>query len=253
MPNSKAKRRAAKDSWRKNAGTTYKKPPTPIELGRGHSRESISQMHEAANRGECWALVNLGGYYDDGLWADDGRLLVRKNRRTAIRYLEKAVALGDIDAMVGLASVFSADRSHRGLVRAAPLYRKAYRRGDHTAAFNLASTYLNLGRYREAVAWYRRALAAGDPDASMELARAELLGLGTRRNTRSAIARLRRIAGRPSNRWPVNGDRIEAILVLADALITGWPVRRNYDEGIRWLRRAAEIGSDVAKAMLESH
>ncbi len=210
-------------------------------------------MHEAADRGECWALVNLGGKYDEGLWADDGRILVRKNRRTAIRYLEKAVALGDVDAMVELANVLSAPRDNEALRRAGPLYRKAYRLGDHTAAFNLASTYQNLGRYREAVSWYRRALAAGDPDASMELARAELLGLGTRRNVRSAIARLRQIAGRPSNRWPVNGDRIEAILVLADALITGWPVRRNYNEGLMWLRRAADLGSDVAKAMLESH
>jgi len=38
---------------------------------------------------------------------------------------------------------------------------------------------------------------------------------------------------------------------LADALITGWPVRRNYNEGLMWLRRAAELGSDVAKAMLD--
>ncbi len=40
---------------------------------------------------------------------------------------------------------------------------------------------------------------------------------------------------------------------MADALINGWPVRRNYDEGIGWLRRAAKLGSAVAKAMLEDH
>jgi len=195
-------------------------------------------------------LCPIGSSYRDGVNGANGRVLVRKNQRTAVRYLEQAVKAGDIDAMVALGNVLSEDRDERGLARAAPYYRMAYRRGDHTAAFNLACTYQNVGRYREAVLWFRRALALGDPSASMELARAELYGLGTRRNVRSAFARLERIANGPSNQWPANTDRIEAILVMADALVTGWPVRRNFHQGVRWLRRAAELGSEVAKSKL---
>jgi len=251
MKTSNKQRRARNsDGWRKNTGTTYKEPPTPFERGEGYTPELIRRTHEAADRGEAWALFNLGSSYRDGVNGANGRVLVRKNRRTAVRYLEQAVKLGYIDAMVALGSLLSEDRDERGLARAAPYYRMAYRRGDHTAAFNLACTYRSLGRHREAVLWFRRALAAGDPSASMEIARAELYGVGTRRNVRSAFAKLKAIAKRQSTYWPPNTDRIEAILVMADALMDGWLVRRNFDDGLRWLRRAAELGSEVAKAKL---
>jgi TPR repeat protein len=45
----------------------------------------------------------------------------------------------------------------------------------------------------------------------------------------------------------------EAMLVIADSLIAGWPVPRNFSEGIRWLKRAAKLGSGPAKALLEYH
>jgi TPR repeat protein len=168
----------------------------------------------------------------------------------ALARLERAVAAGDRDSMLELANKRSSQRA--GVARAIVLYRAAFRLGEPTAAFNLACTYQNLGRYREAVAWYRRADAAGDISAGFELARAELYGLGTRRNVRGAFARLERLAARPTRYWPRNSDRIEAILVMADALITGWPVRRDYRKGRRWLARAAALGSDIAKAMLSS-
>jgi len=41
------------------------------------------------------------------------------------------------------------------------------------------------------------------------------------------------------------------MLILADVLISGWPVRRNYAEGVRWLHRAAKLGSNAAKGLLE--
>jgi TPR repeat protein len=249
--NSKKTSRSSLNGWREKTGATYKRPPTPAELGLGHTRASISKLLDAARRDQSWALVNLGGLYQDGIVDPRGRTILRRNDREAARCLERAAELGDMDGIVGLADLLSADRNGRGLARAVSLYRRAYGRGDHTAAFNLACTYQNLGRFRDAVTWFRRALEAGDPDASMELARAELNGLGTRRNVRSAFARLRAIANGPTNRWPPNGDRIEAILVMADALVTGWPVRRNYNEGLRWLRRARSLGSKVAAAMLE--
>jgi TPR repeat protein len=41
------------------------------------------------------------------------------------------------------------------------------------------------------------------------------------------------------------------MLVIAQALMDGWLVPRDYEEGHRWLRRAAEWDSLTAKAMLE--
>ena len=84
--------------------------------------------------------------------------------------------------------------SARALAKAEKLYRRAFRLGSDTAAENLAATYQNLGRYRDAVRWYRRAEAAGSPTASLEIARAELYGTGTRRDAHSAFVRLQRLA-----------------------------------------------------------
>jgi TPR repeat protein len=134
------------------------------------------------------------------------------------------------------------------LARAEKLYKQAFRLGNTTAAFNLAVTYQNLGRYRNAVGWFRRALAAGDPSAILELAKAELFGLGTRRNVAAAISKLRRVARGGAFTAPL--ERTEAMLIIADALRNGWLVRRDYPQALGWLRKAARLGSDAAKGLL---
>jgi TPR repeat protein len=128
------------------------------------------------------------------------------------------------------------------------LYRRAFGLGDTTAALNLAATYQNLGRYRDAVRWFRRALAAGDSSALLELARAELYGIGTRRDVPAAITKLRRVARDIASMSQL--EREDAMTTMADALRNGWLVRRDYDEALRWFRRAAHVGSNAAKGML---
>lgn len=79
----------------------------------------------------------------------------------------------------------------------------------------------------------------GAPTASLEVARAELYGLGTRRNARSALARLERLA-RQRLGWN-NWLRIEAMNLMADALMNGWLVRRDFARGEAWLRQASTL------------
>jgi TPR repeat protein len=119
------------------------------------------------------------------------------------------------------------------------LYRQAFRLGYDTAAENLAATYLNRGRHREAVQWFRRAHTAGSPTASLEIARAELYGIGTRRNVRAAFAKLKHLADQRLgwNTWL----RVEAMQIMADALINGWLITRDYNRGEALLRRAATL------------
>src|SRR6185503_1823258 len=97
----------------------------------------------------------------------------------------------------------------------------------------------NLGRFRDAVRWYRRAETAGSPTAPLEVARAELYGTGTPRNVRSAFITLKRLA-RQRLGWN-NWLRVEAMQLLGDALVTGWLVRRDVARGEAWLRRAAKL------------
>ncbi len=238
--------------WRKDTGTTYDRPPTREELeDTPYTRKVIALMSDAAQRGDTTALECLGYLYEHGARDERGRTTLKPDLRKAERCMRRAAKLGNVDALRTLGDLLSRDRSHRGVQRAAPFYRAAFRRGDVGAAYNLANSYQNVGLYRDAVRWFRRALEADDSSNSIALARAELYGLGTKRNVNSAFSRLRAIANGPTEMWPPNTDRIEAILVMAEALITGWPVRRDYDEGKLWLRRAESLGSKVAKAMLE--
>ena len=75
--------------------------------------------------------------------------------------------------------------------------------------------------------------------ALIEVARAELYGVGTRRDARAAFVKLRRLA-RQRLGWN-NWMRIEAMQLMADALMNGWLVRRDYAQGEEWLRRAAKL------------
>src|SRR4051812_47078227 len=106
-------------------------------------------------------------------------------------------------------------------------------------------------RHRDAVRWYRRAHAAGDPSALLQLGCAELYGLGTRRDPVAAMKKLRTAAASRTKYWPSStGENVEAMIVIAQTLLDGWLLPRNYNEGIRWLRRAAKWDSAIAKAML---
>ncbi len=123
--------------------------------------------------------------------------------------------------------------------------------GDGAGAYNLACTYQNLGDYRKAVAWFRRALDAGDLSALVPLAQAELYGCGTRRNSKAALAKLQRIAGWNNVSWISPFDREQAMIVLAASLRDGWLLRRDYPASLKWLRRAAKLGSAEAIGLLE--
>lgn len=206
-----------------------------------YTRARVQALHAAAAADDRQALVELAVLYDDGGARDaEGRLLVKRDRRRARRYYTRAAQLGDPAAITVMADNLT-PRGHdaRALSQAERLYRRAFRLGYETAAENLAATYQNLGRYRDAVRWYRRAEAAGSPTAPLELARAELYGTGSRRNVRSAFVRLERLA-RQRLGWN-NWLRIEAMQLMADALMNGWLARRDYARGEEWLRQAAKL------------
>ena len=216
--------------------------------GHDYSRAGTAALRAAADAGMPEAMSELGAYLEDGVRGPGGRVLVRRDRLRAAQYEARLVKLGDRDATRGKADRLT--RSPRTRVAGIRLYRRAYRLGSHTAAFHLAIAYRNLGDQRAAVRWFRRAVAAGDPSASMEVARAELYGLGTRRDVPAAFAKLRAIAAAPTIMRPRNIDRIRALLLMADALEWGWLARIDYPASQRLLRRAARLGSTVAKQLL---
>lgn len=134
------------------------------------------------------------------------------------------------------------------LDKAARLYRQAFHLGDTTAGYNLACSYQSVGERRTAVRWFRKVLAAGDRSAFMPLALAELYGAGARRNVPAAMKKLEVIARGGS--WFAPIEREEAMLLVAQCLREGWLVIRDYSAALRWLRRAARVGSAAAAGLL---
>jgi uncharacterized protein len=165
--------------------------------------------------------------------------------RFTLKQLRAAAARNEPWAIDALATAISPSQPAEAL----RLYRKAVSKGNATAAFNLAVDYQNRGQHRRAVAWFRKAAAMGAVDALLPLAEAELQGIGTRRNTRGALQKLRRIA---NVRGPSVSqfDKWRAMTRIAGVLLEGWLVRRDYAGAVKWLRRAAKAGSETAKGLI---
>ncbi len=186
-----------------------------------------------------------------------GGILVRMSGAQALRMFRRAAELGDTNGMVLLANSLSrlalkqkpSERTRLLLEEAMRWERKALRRGGSTAAFNLAMSLLHLGRAHDAVRRFRKLAEEGDDSALLEVARAELLAVGTRRNVVGAMAKFRRVARKGSN--ATEFDREAAMILLATTSYEGWLVRRNYRAAVKWLRRAAAVGSAAARGMLQ--
>ena len=245
----------ANSAKRGHAAREEVQPKLPPPWGFEWTAATVRVLRQEAKQGNVAALSQLGTLFLDGLRSRHGAVLVRGNVGAGRRMLERAIELGDADAMLELAThlteqaASTADRA-----RALALYRRAFRRGEATAAYFLADTYKRRGRYREAVAWWRRAHAAGDARAILDLALAELHGVGTRRDGPGALAKLRLAASAPTRWYPrSSGENVRAMIHLARVYGEGWLVPRDGAESARWLRRAAEWDSAIAKAMLAEH
>lgn len=208
----------------------------------------LRQLKARANAGEIDAVDVLGQIYTNGV-SNNGAWIVRPDWHAARRYLELGVDRGHPDSMLALANILSAHV--RTFPRAELLYKRAFRRGQATAAFNLAVGYKRHGRHGEAYRWYSKAAVAGDENGLYESALAELYGLGTRRNVRSALHKLRKISRSNTPYYPSHLMQIDAILVIASVYEQGWFVKFDVKTSERWLEKAVALGSGIAKARLE--
>ncbi len=96
----------------------------------------------------------------------------RRSLREAFQLVRRAVRLGLREAQGSFASAYDRPDSVRPSRRmAVHWYRKAWRSGSAIAARNLGVTMQAEGRRGSAILWFRRAIAAGDPDARLDLAK----------------------------------------------------------------------------------
>ncbi len=67
------------------------------------------------------------------------------------------------------------------------LDKKAWKRGDHAAATNIAILYREAGDNRAMFRWYQRVAYAGDGSAQLEMARCYISGVGVRKDITAAL------------------------------------------------------------------
>ncbi len=71
-------------------------------------------------------------------------------------------------------------------------YKRAYRKGDSSAASNIAILYREQGRNNLMFQWFQRSVALGDGDSEVELAKLYMQGIGVRKSLSKAKELLRR-------------------------------------------------------------
>lgn len=222
--------------------------PTTRSTGSAPSGADAA-LWQRAWAGEPDALYELGALGVD----DDAVQQRRPSRRLALAWLRRAAEAGHVGAMEELATALSRGpkRAPAALREAMRWERRAARLGSTLAPYNIGVSWRLAGRPRQAVRAFRALAATGGHDAheaEFELARAELLGVGTRRDVPSALRRLERVA---RSRTVCLFDNEQAMVLLAEVYRTGWLVPVDFPRTLKWLRKAAGIGSAAAAGLLQ--
>jgi TPR repeat protein len=106
----------------------------------------------------------------------------------ARRCYEQGAALGDPECLQSLGYMYDIGEGvTQDKARAMGLYRRAWRRGSHAAATNIAVLYREQGRPRLMFRWFERVASFGDGSAHLDMAKCYLEGVGVRRNPQSAL------------------------------------------------------------------
>ncbi len=210
---------------------------------------TINDLRSRAKRGDAEAWVKLGMYFRDGVRSKSGRLLMSPHARRARACFQNAARLGAAAGLVALANDF-ADRGDTR--RSLALNRRAWRLGDPTGGNNAAIDLRRMGRHAQAFRIFRVLASGGSDTALLQVAKAELFGVGTRRNSKLALKHFEQVARPKRGRDAASVmDREEAMLRIADALIDGILVPIDFRSALKWLRLAAKGGSDLATARLK--
>jgi TPR repeat protein len=98
--------------------------------------------------------------------ADEG------NFKSAFRLFLAAAKAGDSGCQINVGNYYDAGTGVRRDPSAAMYwYKRAYRRGEASAAHNIGVVWRNEKKYRRALEWFKRAVKLGDAEANLEIAK----------------------------------------------------------------------------------
>lgn len=176
--------------------------------------EYVKFLKSAIRYGNATAQEHLGAWYLEGIKTSDGQTVLRRSPRRAVALLTQAASAGSRPAMFRLACCYhDGEGVSRDHALAARWYRRAYRMGDSTAAWNLAILYRQSGRKRLSDEWFWRAADGGEPAAIVEVARLTQSRRWSKERATKAFSRVRKLAR--AERDPESGEAKELLTKLA--------------------------------------
>ena len=213
------------------------------------------ELYKKSAEGEFhWAQVNLGHFYRDGR-------AVEKNLEIAVDWYQKAANQGNDHAIqaikelsVEICQIADKYRDKSDYARALELYKRSAEGGYHWAQSNLGYFYRDgLGvdkNLEEAVKWYRKADSQNNPDAKVNVNKYE---------------KLRQIC-EEADGYRDAGDYVKALELykqsadyhwsqanLGDFYREGHGVDKNFEEAIKWYKKAADQGNTHVNYYIEEY
>jgi len=127
----------------------------------------------------------------DDLFTRADELEERGKLKSAFRLFLAAAKAGDTSCQLNVGNYYSDGKGiRRNLSRGLYWYKRAYRRGDASAASNIGITWRNDGKPKRALSWFRKAAKMEDDEANLEIAK---YYIGYEKNPRKAIPHLERV------------------------------------------------------------
>lgn len=203
--------------------------------------EAADWFMKAANKGHASSQCHLGYLYAHGLG-------IRTSDEEAANWYKKAAEQGDSLAQNNLGSMYREGRGvHKNVEEAARWFRIAASQGSMLAQYNLAIMYLTGSGVpqdeAEAVKWYRAAAEQGLPQAQLSLGNMYRTGSGVKEKDESEAFKWFKIAAEQG--------LADAQHNLGYMYYNGCGTRRDIDEAVNWLKKAAAQGHSGAKSALK--
>lgn len=127
-------------------------------------------------------------------------------------------------------------------------FKKAFRQGEHSGAYNLALMCRDEGDYQNAVSWFKKSI---DADSQFQLGLHNYWGIGVRKDYEAAIRAFRKAV---RAKYITEAERDDAFFYLAIAHLEGKGARPSSQKAVELLKRA-NIDNDhpAARSLLQAH